>query len=49
MNILLIEDNLEISKGLEYTLKISNYKVKTFLIFYDAKNWLNYDRKCDFF
>ena len=47
MNILLIEDNLEILKGLEYTLKISNYTVKTFANINDAKNFLNYDGKCD--
>ena len=47
MNILLIEDNLEISKGLEYTLKMSNYNVRTFANINDAKNFLNNNGKCD--
>ena len=47
MNILLIEDNLEISKGLEYTLKMSNYNIRTFANINDAKNFLNNNGKCD--
>lgn len=47
MNILLIEDNQEISRGLEYTLKMSNYKVKTFANINDAKNFFKDDEKCD--
>ena len=47
MNILLIEDNLEISRGLEYTLKMSNYKVKTFANINDVKNFLKCKEKCD--
>ena len=47
MNILLIEDNLEISRGLEYTLKMSNYKVKTFANINDVRNFLKCKEKCD--
>ena len=41
MNILLIEDNLEISRGLEYSLKMNNYKVQIFSNINDAKRFLN--------
>ena len=47
MNILLIEDNLEISKGLEYTLKMNNYKVQIFSNINDAKRFFEHQGKCD--
>ena len=47
MNILLIEDNLEISKGLEYTLKMNNYKVQIFSNINDAKRFLEHQGKSD--
>lgn len=47
MNILLIEDNLEISRGLEYTLKMNNYKVQIFSNINDAKRFFEHQGKCD--
>ena len=47
MNILLIEDNFEISKGLKYTLKMNNYKVQIFSNINDAKRFLEHRGKCD--
>jgi DNA-binding response OmpR family regulator len=47
MNILLIEDNLEISRGLEYSLKMNNYNVQIFSNINDAKRFLEHQGKCD--
>ena len=47
MNILLIEDNLTIIKGLVYSLEKNNYKVKYKTKGYEALDYINDNNKID--